>query len=218
MDKSVEQAHNFALQFLKDVPLDGVETVLDVGCGRGYQAEWFANKGKNVTGVDFKKYRDIENVEFIEADITNLPLPDSSFDLIWTHHVLEHVLNPMKCLFEMRRVLKDSGWLYFTVPQIDTNISSGHINSFNMPVLIYKLAVAGFDCKSGYFKKVNSHLRCAVQNNPQYNPNVDDVRYTLSAVIDSLPECLHKNIRSSGRYYGKDLVTKWLDGTTCRYN
>jgi SAM-dependent methyltransferase len=49
---------------------------------------------------------------FVQGSATELPFPDNDFDLAWTVWVLEHVPNPEQALLEMRRVVKDGGYLY----------------------------------------------------------------------------------------------------------
>ncbi len=46
----------------------------------------------------------------------DIKYPDESFDLILSHHVLEHVEDDIKALSEINRVLKDNGKFYFSVP------------------------------------------------------------------------------------------------------
>ena len=47
-----DQQHRFALELLEQLPMDGWDTVLDIGAGPGYQAQWFAQQGKSVTAFD----------------------------------------------------------------------------------------------------------------------------------------------------------------------
>ena len=53
------------------------------------------------------------NLTIVEADITNLPFPDDSFDVALTVHVLHLVQDWRKALDEARRVLTPEG--YFIV-------------------------------------------------------------------------------------------------------
>jgi SAM-dependent methyltransferase len=52
----------------------------------------------------------------IQADMTNLPIADSSFDLIYASHVLEHVPDDEKAIAELHRVLKPGGVAILPVP------------------------------------------------------------------------------------------------------
>jgi SAM-dependent methyltransferase len=49
-------------------------------------------------------------------DITDIRHPDSSFDVIYCSHVLEHVPDDRRAMAELRRVLKPSGWAVLLVP------------------------------------------------------------------------------------------------------
>jgi SAM-dependent methyltransferase len=52
----------------------------------------------------------------VHADITDLPFPDESFDLIVCLHVLEHVPNDRKAMREFYRVLRPGGHAVLQVP------------------------------------------------------------------------------------------------------
>ena len=52
----------------------------------------------------------------VKADITNLPFPDDSFDVILCSHVLEHVVDDRKAMRELYRVLRPGGWALVLVP------------------------------------------------------------------------------------------------------
>ncbi|MHC5033688.1 MAG: glycosyltransferase, partial [Planctomycetota bacterium] len=52
----------------------------------------------------------------VRMDITDLALPDRSFDVVCCSHVLEHVPEDRKALAEVHRVLKPGGWALIQVP------------------------------------------------------------------------------------------------------
>ncbi len=52
----------------------------------------------------------------IICDSHDLPFSDGSFDLVIIQAVLEHVLDPFKCVAEIHRVLKDGGKVYAETP------------------------------------------------------------------------------------------------------
>lgn len=62
-------------------------------------------------GVDKRQNRGA-----LRADLTRLPLPDGSFDLIICNHVLEHVLDDRAAVDELARVCAPGGFLLISVP------------------------------------------------------------------------------------------------------
>jgi len=54
----------------------------------------------------------------ILADIHNIPLDDNCADGVICKSVLEHVLNPIKVVGEIRRILKPGGKCFLSVPFI----------------------------------------------------------------------------------------------------
>ncbi|MGB0879623.1 MAG: class I SAM-dependent methyltransferase [Polaribacter sp.] len=53
----------------------------------------------------------------VKADICNLPFKNSSFDVVFCNHVLEHIPDDTKAMQELYRVLKPNGMGIFQVPQ-----------------------------------------------------------------------------------------------------
>jgi len=58
-----------------------------------------------------------ENFKFIHGDGCNMQFNDNQFDLILNIQVLEHVLEPIKMVNEISRVLKPAGYAIFLIPQ-----------------------------------------------------------------------------------------------------
>lgn len=96
--------------------------VLEAGCGVGAQTKIIATKNpdSNFISVDLSEDSIIEakrminslginNVEFKQADIFNLPFKDETFDSVIICFVLEHLHNPIQALNELKRVLKIGG-------------------------------------------------------------------------------------------------------------
>jgi SAM-dependent methyltransferase len=88
-------------------------SVLENGCGVGMYVEKMSALGANVTGLeyDFDRAKDALNVSpnILNAAGEFLPLPSSTFDLILSHEVIEHVQNDRSAIAEMVRVLKVGG-------------------------------------------------------------------------------------------------------------
>jgi ubiquinone/menaquinone biosynthesis C-methylase UbiE len=89
------------------------QNVLEVGCGTGCDLLQFAKHGAIATGVDItdrhleiarQRVGDLATV--IKGDIRELPLPDNSFDYVYSHGVLHHSDEPQRAAQEILRVLK----------------------------------------------------------------------------------------------------------------
>jgi len=50
------------------------------------------------------------------ADVHEIPFEDGSFDAVVVQAVLEHVLDPVRAVGEIRRVLRPGGWVYAETP------------------------------------------------------------------------------------------------------
>jgi SAM-dependent methyltransferase len=71
-------------------------------------------KQKNLDYTTADLYSPIADVK---ADICNLPFEESSFDVVFCNHVLEHITDDTKAMQELYRVLKPGGMGIFQIPQ-----------------------------------------------------------------------------------------------------
>lgn len=108
------------------------KVVLDIACGEGYGSFCLARNARTVYGVDIdsscieharKKYAG-ENVEFIQGDVSKIPLPDRSVDIVISFETIEHLDEAKQALFlqEIKRVLIENGKLIISTPD-KTNYS-----------------------------------------------------------------------------------------------
>jgi SAM-dependent methyltransferase len=85
--------------------------VLHVGPARGL-SEWISSR----PGVDYLSV-DLDSPNaMMQADVTDLPFSEGSFDVVLCKHVLEHVPDDKAALAEMFRVLRPGGRAVFQVP------------------------------------------------------------------------------------------------------
>lgn len=94
--------------------------ILDSGCGSmPYKNIILSNNDKvtNYIGLDIESGLNYENVnaDFL-WDGSTMPFEDSSFDVVISTEVMEHVPDPDSYLMEVKRVLKPGGMFFFTVP------------------------------------------------------------------------------------------------------
>jgi SAM-dependent methyltransferase len=87
--------------------------ILENGCGVGMYVEHIAPLGGTVIGLeyDFERAAEarINSPHILNAAGESLPLPSSTFDLILSHEVIEHVQNDRSAIQEMVRILKPRG-------------------------------------------------------------------------------------------------------------
>lgn len=98
--------------------------VLDIACGMGYGSAELARVAHRVTGLDVSpeavqaasaQYR-APNLTYLCASAEEIPLPDSSFDLIIAFEVIEHLHNWPRLLSEAKRLLAPGGQFIVSTP------------------------------------------------------------------------------------------------------
>jgi SAM-dependent methyltransferase len=77
--------------------------------------------GVEVRGVDFdpscrETAARVHGVEVDTGDLRSQKYPDDSFDVVTSHHCLEHVYDPQTELREMQRIARPGGWVHIEVP------------------------------------------------------------------------------------------------------
>jgi len=103
--------------------LESHMTVLDLGAGNGYISRAVARSVNKVYAVDIsaemlkelgKKAREagIGNITAIEADGQDVPLEESSIDVILANMYLHHIEEPVIAIKEMYRLLKPGGTVF----------------------------------------------------------------------------------------------------------
>lgn len=76
---------------------------------------FFAERLAKLPHLDYTT-ADLYNPAMVKADITALPFPDASFDVLICSHVLEHIPDDRKAMRECRRVLRHDGYAVILVP------------------------------------------------------------------------------------------------------
>jgi SAM-dependent methyltransferase len=123
--------------------------VLEVGCGVGAQTVHLvkASPGARVVAVDVSEeslarararvasLTPAVNVEWLHADLFDLPFADDAFDHLFVCFVLEHVPDPHRALIALRRVLRPGGTI--------TVIEGDHGSAFFHPGSAYAHAAIG---------------------------------------------------------------------------
>ncbi|MFC3193433.1 ArsR/SmtB family transcription factor [Marinicella sediminis] len=148
--------------------------VLDLGSGDGVLAELLAANSEHYVCVDnnnkaIKAAKDrlkhLNNVEFHQADIHQLVLPDNQFDHVLMLHVLTYSDDPLKVIKQAHRVCRPGGQLIINTldqhPHEFVRTEYGHKNlGFDVTTLKQLCQKAGFE-----------HVNVAVSSQEQRKPH-----------------------------------------------
>lgn len=77
----------------------------------------FYKRFKKQTNIEYTTTDLLSPLADIKADICNLPFEDTTYDIIFCNHVLEHIPDDTKAMQELYRVLKPGGMGIFQIPQ-----------------------------------------------------------------------------------------------------
>jgi 2-polyprenyl-3-methyl-5-hydroxy-6-metoxy-1,4-benzoquinol methylase len=116
----------------------GNEKILDIACGSGFGTNVLSKNTKaEVYGGDLSeeaielcnsKWRK-NNLIFKQMDGTSLPFEDNSFDIIVSFETIEHTKLYKEMLLEFKRVIKPSGTIYISTPNIKINSPTGIVTN-----------------------------------------------------------------------------------------
>lgn len=78
--------------------------------------EFMQRKLHALTNLDYLSIDLVSPLAMKKMDVTQLELPDQSFDVAFCNHVFEHIPNDRQAMREVRRVLKPGGWAILQTP------------------------------------------------------------------------------------------------------
>ncbi len=94
--------------------------ILDAGCGVGMYAEKFSQFSPDVVGVEIDAAAAAEaqrrGLLVVVAPAEELPFDEDSFDVVFSHEVIEHVNDDRRAAAEMVRVLAPGGRIVLFCP------------------------------------------------------------------------------------------------------
>lgn len=169
---------------IKNLKPKNGERILDLGCGDGFYLHLLSRLDLKLIlhGVDYdknainsaKKNLDPNKIKLTQADLMKrLPFHDEFFDGIVMSEVMEHLPDDIKCMKEVKRVLKKNGRLVLSVPNINypffwdpinwvlqrslnTHIKSGFwAGIWNQHLRLYSAKILGYVLRMSGFKNVN---------------------------------------------------------------
>jgi len=100
------------------------DEILETGCGVGYGSQMLSERAHSVVAFDYspaaleyaRERHSAPNLTYLLMDCHRLALADTSFDLVVSFEVFEHLEAPLDYLSECRRVLRPGGRLVLSTP------------------------------------------------------------------------------------------------------
>ena len=138
-------------------PQADVNKILEVGCGYGAALDVFSRKGFTAVGTEASRAR-AEACRARGLNVFDCPTENfdpiqhlAPFDLAYSIHVLEHIVDPGPHIRNLSALVRDGGYLYIQVPHLMYEVnfvhrchSAVHCNSFSPRSLVLLLKAHGF--------------------------------------------------------------------------
>lgn len=154
---SLEQARRIAVRYAWAEKYAVDKEVLEVGCGSGFGLGRLGKKARTVVAGDASphalnvaKNHYGHRFNFLEFNAEEIPLESSSKDLILCFETIYFIQNPLKFLYEAKRVLKPTGRLLIVTCNKDLpsfHRSSAAKEYFGVVELENLLTKAGFESR-----------------------------------------------------------------------
>lgn len=213
-----------------------IRTLVDMGCGEGLDLEWWATRTTrdeartplNIRCVGIDRADNLpmahryKNITYQPQDFCDtIPTGKHKFDVIWCHDSFQYVIDPFTTLKNWREAISPGGMLVLVLPQ--TTIMQGKTQSYDqwdgcywhwtMVNLIHVLAVSGWDCASGFFKKQpdDPWLHAVVYRSEHEPRDPRTTRWYDLCDLGLLPETAVASIKKQGHLRQQDLVLPWID-------
>lgn len=241
MFRNDNESHTHSLEILNrlyeyDDFMLSIKTVVDLGCGAGIDIEWWATRTTpdeaarplNITcvGVDIvdnllvaKKYPNVTYQKINFED--NISTPADKFDILWCHNSFQYCVNPLDTLKKWRDIASDGAMLVLSIPQttnihqrdLDFSQQDGCYYHYTIVNLIHMLAATGWNCRTGFFKKLPSDpwIHAIVYKSDKEPSDPRTTRWYDLVDNGVLPESAEKSIKTTGFLQQKDLVLPWID-------
>ena len=227
--------HILDLFYQYDDFMESIGRVVDLGCDtEALNMVWFANATtqdvqelplniKCVGQSDINKLiPKHKGISFQKGPPELLSSTKKKFDILFCHDTLQFILDPYKALSNWWHVANKDAMLVIAVPQttntefniLEYNAKLNHKHHYTLPMLMYQLAVNGWDCNGGFFKKAigDPWIFAIVYRSDiePMNPAITNL-YNLAEETDLLPDSAVKSINKYGMIRQRDLLLPWLD-------
>lgn len=237
---SQQLAHEHSLNILNQLYehnefMESISNMVHIGCqNEALDLQWWANAvinddtntPLNIKCIGVNQIQSLnvshKNISFQRQDIHEFNKNKKLFDVIWCYDILQFLPNPYQALANWWHIAQQDAMMVVAVPQttnvefntLEYNVNLNHKHHFTMPLLIYMLAVNGWDCASGFFKKeiTDPWIYAIVYKSDTSPMNPADTNlYNLIEDTNLLPKSIVQSITKYGMLRQKDLFLPWLD-------
>ncbi|MDR2801001.1 MAG: methyltransferase domain-containing protein [Desulfovibrio sp.] len=162
--------------YISRLPRERKTMIVDIACGNCSLLKKLQDSGHSVAGVDISPVRILQHQKEIPdlrlGCTESLPLPDNCADIVIATEIFEHCFNLDDTLRECRRILKDNGRLFITVPLGKNNDGYNHLRHFTVDSLGKCLISINFeimhiDVNSYITTNINDNIFCIAVKNIQ---------------------------------------------------
>jgi len=213
-----------------------VGSVADIGCGpEALDLQWWARATTRdevasplnikCTGIDQVPLLGSEarrcGVVYNKMDAETWNHARTPFDVVWCHDTFQYMTDPMLCLRNWWNVTAPGGMLILIFPQF-VNME-GRIQAFDLPSgcyhnhtivsLMQMLAVNGWNCRDGFFKKSagDPWIHAIVYRSEHAPMDPKITTWAHLAEKNLLPASAVDSINRSNMVRQRDLVLPWID-------
>jgi 2-polyprenyl-3-methyl-5-hydroxy-6-metoxy-1,4-benzoquinol methylase len=126
--------------------------LLDVGCGYGFFPAAMKNRGWTASGIEIsatgRRYAQQHfGLTIYGKPLTDVHFAEHSFDVVTLFYVIEHLLNPVAVLQEVRRILKPGGIVLLRWPNTTPIIkllgrAAHHFDLYHTPYHLHDFSPA----------------------------------------------------------------------------
>ncbi|MGI9225334.1 MAG: class I SAM-dependent methyltransferase [Woeseiaceae bacterium] len=110
----------YVLPYIESLPDLAGKTAIDIPSGAGRASYMFAKRGASVRAFDlYPEFTEVPGIEGEYADLNDgIPVENGSADYLICQEGIEHMPDKIAILREFNRVLKESGTLIVTTPNL----------------------------------------------------------------------------------------------------
>ena len=182
--------------------------ILEIGSGHGFFLDIMKKNGYDITGFEISKEKrkyskKVTKVPVLDININEKIPTNKSFDIVVLFHTLEHIIDPVILLKNIKKLLKPKGKVLVEVPNCDDfhlglnkfykefYWERAHIHYFNPKSLKTMINLGGFKSI-----KITGVQRYSIENffhwRLKNKPQMENPTYSLSGKLNWLDESYKK--------------------------